>query len=105
RIGSAAGAAREPGIERREPGCACRLEGRTDPGIGRARRGHVVAQRKLEAGEVLEDGRQPSAPGTQVELAQIDAVELDRSGLRVVEAAEELRERRLARAVLPDDGE
>ena len=39
------------------------------------------------------------------ELAQIDAVDLDRARLRVVQPAQQLGERRLAGAVLPDDGE
>ena len=36
-------------------------------------------------------------------LAHVDAVDLDRARLRVVEAAQQLGERRLAGAVLPDD--
>ena len=39
----------------------------------------------------------------EIELAQVDAVDLDRAGLRVVEPAEQLGERRLAGAVLSDD--
>ena len=41
----------------------------------------------------------------EIELAQIDAVDLDRARLRVVEPAQQLGERRLAGAVLPDDRE
>ena len=41
----------------------------------------------------------------EVELAQVDAVDLDRARLRVVEPAQQLGERRLAGAVLADDGE
>src|SRR5262245_38729757 len=96
-------ATREHRVEPGEPGRARRLEGGAYLRIGRSRRRHVVAQRELETREVLEDGRQPGAPRTQVELAQIDTVELDRAGLRIVEAAEQLREGRLARPVLPHD--
>ena len=39
----------------------------------------------------------------EVELAQVDAVDLDRARLRVVEPAQQLGERRLAGAVLADD--
>ena len=45
------------------------------------------------------------APRVELELAEIDAVDLDRAALRVVEPAQQLGERRLARAVLPDDRE
>ena len=38
-------------------------------------------------------------------IAQIDAINLDRASLRIVEPAEQLRDRRLARAVLTDDRE
>ena len=38
-------------------------------------------------------------------LAQVDAVDLDRARLRVVQPAQQLGERRLAGAVLSDDGE
>ena len=47
----------------------------------------------------------PRPPGVEVELAQVDAVDLDRAGLRVVEPAEQLGERGLAGAVLADDGQ
>ena len=45
------------------------------------------------------------APRREIELAQVDAVDLDRAGLRVVQPAQQLGERRLAGAVLADDGE
>ena len=45
------------------------------------------------------------APRGEIERAQVDAVDLDRARLRIVEAAEQLRERRLAGAVLADDRE
>ena len=65
----------------------------------------VVAQRQLEAGEILEDRGDTTAPGFQRQVAEIDAVDLDRARLRVVQPAEQLGERRLAGAVLPDDRE
>ena len=65
----------------------------------------IVAQGEVEADEVLEDGGDLRAPGVDVEVAQVDAVDLDRAGGRVVEAAEQLGQRGLARAVLPDDRE
>ena len=76
---------------------------RADVVVGRAARGDVVAQRQLEADEVLEDGGDPRAPGVEVEVAQVDAVDLDRAGLRVVEPAEQLGQGGLAGAVLADD--
>ena len=41
----------------------------------------------------------------EVELTQVDTVDDDRAVSRVVHAAQQLRQRRLARAVLADDGE
>ena len=41
----------------------------------------------------------------KVELAQVDAVDLDRARLRIVQPAEQLCERGLAGAVLTNDGE
>ena len=41
----------------------------------------------------------------EIEVAQVDAVDLDRARLRVVEPAQQLGERGLAGAVLADDGE
>ena len=84
---------------------AGRLERLEHDVIGRAAGRDVVAQRQLEADEVLEHRGQPRAPRRQVELAQVDAVDLDRAGLRVVQPAQQLGERRLAGAVLSDDGE
>ena len=80
-------------------------EGREHDVVGRAAGRDVVAQRQLEADEVLEDGGDARAPGLDVEVAQVDAVHLDGARLRVVQAAEQLGQRGLARAVLPDDGQ
>ncbi len=41
----------------------------------------------------------------KIELAEIDAVDFDRAGLRVVQPAQQLRQRRFSGAVLSDDGE
>ena len=86
-------------------GRAGRLERRAHDVVGRAGGRDVVAQRQLEADEVLEHRRDARSPRREIELAQVDAVDLDRAGLRIVEAAQQLRERRLAGAVLADDGE
>ena len=65
---------------------------------------HVVAEWQLEPNEVLEHGGHPPSPRLEVKLAKVDAVNLDCTRLGVVETAEELGERRLAGAVLADDG-
>src|SRR5207244_808240 len=65
----------------------------------------VVAQRQLEPREILKDRGHAIAPGANRELAEVDAVDFDRARLRIVQAAQQLGERRLAGAVLPDDGE
>ena len=75
----------------------------TSSGAPRGR--HVVAQGQLEADEVLEHRGDPAAPAVEVEVAEVDAVDLDGAGLGVVEAAEQLGQRGLARAVLADDGQ
>ena len=74
-------------------------------GVRRARRRDVVAQRQLQTKEILKDGGKPRAPRIEVEFAQVDAVDLDGSALGVIQAAQEFRDRRLASAVLSDDGE
>ena len=65
----------------------------------------VVAQRQLEAHEVLEHGGDAAPPVVEVEPAQVDAVDLDRAAGRVVQPAQQLGQRRLAGAVLADDGQ
>ena len=81
------------------------LERRAHDIVWRACRRHVVAQRQLEADEVLEHGRDARAPRREIELANVHAVDLDRAGLRIVQPAQQLRDRRLAGAVLSNDGE
>ena len=83
--------------DRRRP---LRARRRRSSASGAPRGRDVVAQRSLEAHEVLEHRGDARAPRVEVELAQVDAVDLDAAGLRVVEAAQQLGERGLARAVL-----
>ena len=85
------------------PAAPASIERVPDDVVRRAGGRHVVAQRQLESNEVLEDRRHPRPPAIEVELAQIDAVDLDGAGLGVVEPAEQLGQRRLAGAVLADD--
>ena len=73
--------------------------------VRRAGRRHIVAQGQLEADEILKYGGDAGTPGGEIELAKVDAVDFDGSRLRIVQAAQELGEGRLARAVLSDDGE
>ena len=53
-----------------------------------------------ELAEILPDA---FAPRIDIERAQVEAVDLNRSALRVVQPAQQFRQRRLARAVLTDD--
>ena len=71
--------------------------------VGRAGRRDVVAEAALVADEVLEHRGHARAPRVGIELAEVDAVDLDAALLRVVEPAEQLGERGLARAVHADD--
>ena len=104
-ISAAFVATREHGVERGEIRGARLLERAARSPRRRARGRNVVAQRKFEADEILKDRREARAPATKSKLAHVDAVHFDRSGLRIVEAAQQFGERRLARAVLADDGE
>ncbi len=61
-------------------------------------------RRVLEAEEVLERAGQAIPPLLGVETAEIDAVHGDATLGRLVELAEQLHERGLAGAVLPDEG-
>ena len=49
--------------------------------VGRAVGRDVVAERQLEADEVLEDRRHAGPPAVDVELAEVDAVDLDRAAV------------------------
>ena len=64
------------GRRRRPPPSAARID--VVGGAGRARRCRAAA---LEADEVLEHRGDPGPPGVDVELAQVDAVDLDRARL------------------------
>ncbi len=64
---------------------------------------HRVAGGKLEAEEVLEGAGQARAPLVGPHAGERRAVDQDPAGRRLVQLAEQLDERRLARAVLPDE--
>ena len=64
--------------------------------------GDVVRRRQVIAHEVLEDDADVRAQRDEVVLAQVVAVEQDAALVGVVEAREQLHERRLAGAVLAD---
>jgi hypothetical protein len=53
----------------------------------------------------LKHRRDAVPPGGELEIAKVDAVDLDRARLRVIQSAEELGVRRLAGSVLTDDRE
>ena len=76
-----------------------------DVAVRSAGRSHVVAQRQLEADEVLKDGGHARAPAVKVQGAKVNTVHLDGAVLRVIEPAKKLRDRGLTGAVLADDGE
>ena len=104
-IGAVVVAARQDRVESASLAAPAASERLEHDVIGRTARRDVVAQRQLEANEVLKHRGQARAPRRQVELAHVHAVDLDRAGLRVVEPAQQLGERRLSCAVLSDDGE
>ena len=62
----------------------------------------VLLQDEVVAHEVLEDHADVAAQTVQVVVAQVHAVEQDAPLVGIVEAGEQLDERRLARPVLPD---
>src|SRR5215471_775402 len=66
-------------------------------------RGHIVPKRKFETDEVLKHCRDALAPGFDVQLPQIYAIDFDGPALWIVKAAQQLCECSLARAVLPYD--
>src|SRR5207244_11027563 len=63
----------------------------------------VLARRELILREVLKDRRDPALPRDWVDVAQIDPVDGDPAGGWIVEAAEQLDQRRLAGAIRADD--
>src|SRR5262249_27063248 len=56
--------------------------------VGSAIGRNVVAQRQLEAHEVLEDSGETRAPRRDVEFSQVDAIDLDRARARVVKTTQ-----------------
>ena len=102
-IGSALVGAGQDGAERRQSLRSRGFERAKHHLVWRAGGRDVVPQRQLEPDEVLEDRGQPRPPLRHVQLAQVHAVHFDCAGLRVVEPAQQLRQGRLAGAVLPDD--
>ena len=104
-IGAVLVSAREDRVERREMRRAGLHQRLLDRLVGRTGGRNVVAQRQLEPDEVLKHRRDALAPCVDVELAQIDAIDLDRAFIGIVEPAQQLRERGLARAILADDRE
>ena len=68
----------------------------------RAAEGDVLGDRAAEQEALLGDDPEPAAQRVRVELADVDAVDQDPPALRVVEAGDQLRQRRLAGAGLAD---
>src|SRR5208337_1527183 len=98
-------ATREDRVEIRQSICTGLNERGEDHVVGGPGGSHVVAQRELEADEILEDRGHPRSPTIEVKRAQLNAVDLDAALLRIVETAQELRDGRLPGAVLSNDGE
>jgi len=88
KVGAPTVSAGQHGIERGQVGRSRRLKSGLHYLVGRACRGHVVAQWQLQANEVLEDGRDPRPPRCQIKLPQVDAIDRDGPGLGVVQAAQ-----------------
>ena len=64
---------------------------------------HVLADRQLVAGVILEQHADAAAQRFRIELAQIGAADPHRALRRIVEAQQQLDERALAGAVLADE--
>ena len=102
-VGAARVALRQDGVEVGEVVGTGTGQRSGDVVVGAAPGGDVLAERQLEADEVLEHRRHALTPAGEVEPAQVDAVDLDGAADRVVEPAQQLGQRRLAGAVLADD--
>src|SRR5262245_17800158 len=74
-------------------------------GVLHAPEAHVFPEAELVLVEVLEDDPDPSAERLLVPRSQVSPVEQDAPLGGLVESGEELDERRLARAVLTDEGQ
>ena len=68
-------------------------------------RTNVLADQQLVAGEVLEDHADALAQCLLLPFAKVEAVEKNTTPLRGIEPGQQLDERRLARAVLTDQGQ
>ena len=95
------GHAREPPVETE------RHERGLDVGVGRAlaAEAHVLANRRVEQEAVLRHEADASTAFRRRDRTQVDAAELDATDGGVGQAAQQLGERRLARAGLADDGD
>ena len=86
-----------------------RILGRLDDGLlGRLAaqpKGDVLADRAREEEDILLDGRDLRAQRCHVPVAHIDAVDQDAPAADVVDAVDQLGQRRLAGAGLADDGD
>ena len=103
-IGAALVAARQHRVESRElrgarglPAPRARPRRAHLPGATLSRSG---SSKRMKSWKTAASARSPCA---EIEIAQVDAVDFDRAALRVVQPAQQLGERRLARAVLTDD--
>ncbi len=67
--------------------------------------GDVLGDRAVEEKDVLLDDPQQPAVAFDLDLAEVDPVERDRAGGRVVEPGDQVAERRLARAAAADQGD
>ena len=78
-----------------------------DLAVGRFRSRHaqVVAQRRVEKEGILRHHAEVTAQGRGRERPQVGAADGDRSGLRIVEAEQQLGDRRLARPRRTDQGQ
>ena len=66
---------------------------------------YILSDTDLVPGEVLEHRTDPAIPVGQCDLFQIDAIDYDATGRRLVEAHQYLGERRLAGSVLAYKGD
>ena len=73
-------------------------------GVG-LREADVVGDRAAEEERILEDDAELAPVADELDVAQVGAVDADRALVRVVEAGDQLRRRRLAAARLADQGD
>ncbi len=70
-----------------------------------AAHGNIFSDRHVVAHEILKDDADFAPPIFQVVFPEVDAVEEDRSGGGVVQTRQKFGDRRLALAVLADQGD